>query len=49
LEALVSPHFLRHSHRTHALHRGADLATVRETLGLASHATTGATNGETTF
>jgi integrase/recombinase XerD len=41
LEELVSPHFLRHSHGTHALHRGADLATVRETLGHASLATTG--------
>jgi integrase/recombinase XerD len=37
----VSPHFLRHSHGTHALHRGADLATVRETLGHSSLATTG--------
>jgi integrase/recombinase XerD len=41
LEALVSPYFLRHSHGTHALHRGADLGTVRETLGHASLATTG--------
>jgi len=41
IEELVSPHFLRHSHGTHALHRGADLATVRETLGHASLATTG--------
>ena len=41
LEALVSPHFLRHSYGTHALHRGANLATVRETLGHASLATTG--------
>jgi site-specific recombinase XerD len=41
LEALVSPHFLRHSHGTHALRRGADLATVREMLGHASLATTG--------
>jgi integrase/recombinase XerD len=37
----VSPHFLRHSHGTHALRRGADLATVRDTLGHASIATTG--------
>jgi site-specific recombinase XerD len=41
LEALVSPHFLRDSHGTHALRRGADLATVRETLGHASLSTTG--------
>jgi integrase/recombinase XerD len=41
LEALVLPHFLRHSHGTHALHRGDDLATVRETSGRASLATTG--------
>jgi integrase/recombinase XerD len=41
LAALVSPHFLRHSHGTHALRRGADLATVRETLGHASLTTTG--------
>jgi site-specific recombinase XerD len=37
----VSPHFLRHSHGAHALRRGADLATVRDTLGHASIATTG--------
>jgi integrase/recombinase XerD len=41
LEELVSPHFLRHSHGTHALHRGSDLATVRQTLGHASLSTTG--------
>lgn len=40
-EARVSPHFLRHSHGTHALHRGTELATVRETLGHASLTTTG--------
>jgi site-specific recombinase XerD len=39
-EVRVSPHFLRHSHGTHALRRGADLATVRDTLGHASIATT---------
>lgn len=36
----VSPHFLRHSHGTHALRRGADLATVRDTLGHESMSTT---------
>jgi integrase/recombinase XerD len=36
----VSPQFLRHSHGTHALDRGAGLATVRDTLGHASIATT---------
>jgi integrase/recombinase XerD len=41
IEAAVSPHFLRHSHGTHALRRGADLATVRDTLGHESIATTG--------
>jgi site-specific recombinase XerD len=41
IEVPVSPHFLRHSHGTHALRRGADLATVRDTLGHESIATTG--------
>jgi integrase/recombinase XerD len=41
IEVAVSPHFLRHSHGTHALRRGADLATVRDTLGHESIATTG--------
>jgi integrase len=41
IEAALSPHFLRHSHGTHALRRGADLATVRDTLGDESIATTG--------
>jgi len=41
IEELVSPHFLLHSDGTHTLHRGADLATVREMLGHASLATTG--------
>jgi hypothetical protein len=36
IDVLVSPHFLRHSHGIHTLRRGADLATVRETLGHAS-------------
>ncbi len=29
----VSPHWLRHSGATHALHHGADLATLRDSLG----------------
>jgi integrase/recombinase XerD len=41
LEALVSPHLLQRSHGTHALRRGADLATLRVTLGHASLTTTG--------
>jgi integrase/recombinase XerD len=36
----VSPHFLRHSHASHALERGASLVLVRDTLGHASIATT---------
>lgn len=40
LEAPVSPHFLRHAHATHALQRGSDITTVRDTLGHASIATT---------
>jgi integrase/recombinase XerD len=39
-EVPVSPHFPRHSHGKRALRRGADLATVRDTLGHASIATT---------
>ena len=41
LEEMISPHFLRHSHGAHALHRGADLATVRQALDHASLSTTG--------
>jgi len=37
----VSPHWLRHSHATHASQRGADLALIRDTLRHASIATTG--------
>jgi site-specific recombinase XerD len=37
----VSPHWLRHSHASHALDRGAPIHVVRETLGHASVATTG--------
>lgn len=32
----VSPHWLRHSHATHALDRGASVALVRDTLGHSS-------------
>lgn len=38
----VSPHWLRHSHASHALERGASLALVRDTLGHASASTTNA-------
>lgn len=40
LPAGVSPHWLRHSHATHALDRGAALHVVKESLGHASIATT---------
>lgn len=36
----VSPHWLRHSHASHALERGASAALVRDTLGHDSLATT---------
>lgn len=36
----ASPHMLRHSHGTHSLRRGADIATVKATLGHANIATT---------
>lgn len=38
----VTPHWLRHSHATHAIARGASLHLVQQTLGHASLATTGA-------
>ena len=41
LELAVSPHWLRHSHATHALERGAPIHLVQATLGHASVATTG--------
>jgi integrase/recombinase XerD len=37
----VSPHWLRHSHASHSLDRGANINLVRDTLGHASLATTG--------
>lgn len=40
IEGNVSPHWLRHSHASHALDRGASVALVRDTLGHASIATT---------
>lgn len=36
----VSPHWLRHSHASHALERGASVALVRDTMGHASGQTT---------
>jgi integrase/recombinase XerD len=41
LELAVSPHWLRHSHATHALERGSPIDLVAATLGHASVATTG--------
>ena len=37
----VSPHWLRHSHASHTLDRGAPIHLVQQTLGHASVATTG--------
>lgn len=36
----ASPHWMRHTHATHALARGAELTTVRDNLRDASIATT---------
>jgi site-specific recombinase XerD len=36
----ATPHWMRHTHATHALERGADLTTVRDNLRHASLATT---------
>jgi integrase/recombinase XerD len=41
LEVNVSPHWLRHSHATHALERGAPVHLVAQTLGHSSIQTTG--------
>jgi integrase/recombinase XerD len=40
IEKAVSPHFLRHSHASHAIERGARVTTVRDTLGHSSIAVT---------
>jgi integrase/recombinase XerD len=40
LKPNISPHFLRHSHCSHALDRGAPVHVIRETLGHASLVTT---------
>lgn len=37
----VSPHFMRHSHASHAIRRGAKIHVVQQTLGHASVQTTG--------
>lgn len=40
IERRVSPHFMRHSHATHAIERGVKPVTVRDTLGHSSLAVT---------
>ena len=40
IEAKVSPHWLRHSHASHSLDRGAPLSLVQQTLGHSTIATT---------
>ncbi len=42
IDKAVSPHWFRHAHASHALHRGAPVALVKETLGHASLDTTAA-------
>jgi integrase/recombinase XerD len=42
VQGAVSPHWLRHSHASHSLERGATVAEVRDTLGHGSIATTSA-------
>lgn len=41
VEAVVSPHWLRHAHASHALDRGCPISLVQATLGHASVSTTG--------
>jgi integrase/recombinase XerD len=41
IEGNVSPHWLRHSHASHALDNGANINLVSETLGHENLATTG--------
>jgi integrase/recombinase XerD len=41
IERIVSPHFLRHAHASHALDRGAPIHLVQATLAHSSVATTG--------
>jgi integrase/recombinase XerD len=41
IEGVVSPHWLRHAHASHALDRGAPIHLVQATLGHASIVTTG--------
>ena len=40
IELKVSPHWLRHSHASHSLDKGAPLSLVKETLGHSSIAIT---------
>jgi integrase/recombinase XerD len=40
IEAKVSPHWLRHSHASHSLERGASIQLVKESLGHSNLATT---------
>jgi len=40
IDGNVSPHWFRHSHATHALERGANIALVKDTLGHSSLAVT---------
>jgi integrase/recombinase XerD len=40
IDRIVSPHWLRHAHASHALDRGAKVTVVRDTLGHSSIAVT---------